>query len=187
MGRGFAVVAAEVRQLAGRTTEAAAEMERRIRAATDGIDSALGTVQQANGRQNAHASMRQVLADIEAMQSRFAGSAEQLSSMIDSIQSSSNLISTGLVEALGEIQVQDLASQRVRGVQRSLQDLDEHLHRLADDLLGTTAGSTAAASAQELMARQTRHYVSERQHAVHAELHGQPAPVSRAGEVEFFN
>lgn len=187
MGRGFAVVAAEVRQLAGRTAEAAAEMDRRIRAATDGIDAALGSARQVSGRQTAHASMREVLADIESMQSRFAGSAERLEAMIDKIQSSSNLISVGLVEALGEIQVQDLTSQRVRGVQRSLQDLDTHLQRLADELQGTAADSAAAASMQELMGRQTRHYVSERQHAVHAELHGRPVPASRAGEVEFFH
>lgn len=186
-GRGFAIVAGEVRQLSARTAGAAADIAGRITAATDGIKDELQRAVESSERNSASGNMRRVLADIADMQARFAASASQLQSMIDSIQESYEVISSRMASALSEIQVQDLTSQRVQAVQLALQDLDQHLRQLAEQLTDPHGRAPAQAPTLHLLlSRQSERYVSQLQRATHARVTGGPAIEQATTGVEFF-
>jgi methyl-accepting chemotaxis protein len=181
-GRGFGVVAAEIRQLSLRTGEVAVEIADRIRQATAGIDQELAAAQETSGRSTSTGNMRQVVADIEAMQGRFAQSVERLdlTRLTQEVRAGHEQISGGLAEALGQLQNHDLMRQRVEAVQQALHALDAHLQAVAQRLqhgAGADAAAEAAADARSLdqrFAEQAGRYVMDSQREVHSRL----APVA---------
>lgn len=136
-GRSFAVLAAEIRELSNRTAAVAVDIGQRIEAATQGIDHDLARVTEASNRQTTTGNMRKVIADIAEMQQRFADSMAQLRlpQVIEEISTGHQAIAARLSDALGDLQSQDVAKQRISLVQTSLGDLDHHLQTMADQML----------------------------------------------------
>jgi methyl-accepting chemotaxis protein len=136
-GRSFAVLASEIRELSNRTAAVAVDIGQRIEAATQGIDQELSRVTQASNRQTTTGNMRKVIADIAEMQQRFADSMTQLRlpQVIEEISNGHQAIAERLSDALGDLQSQDVAKQRISLVQTSLGDLNHHLQTMADQML----------------------------------------------------
>lgn len=178
-GRSFSVLAAEIRGLAQRTAEAAADISEQIGLATRGIDKELADAVQASERQTTTSNMRKVIADIGEMQTRFSDSVSQLAlhQVITEIKVGHQAIEEQLTDALGQMQEQDVMRQRVGGVQGALHDLDAHLQGLADHLQQRTWQPDASPSMKARLESQHRHYVTQAQRQVHAGAAGQ----SRAG------
>jgi len=136
-GRSFAVLATEIRELSNRTSAVAVDIGQRIEAATQGIDHELSRVTEASNRQTTAGNMRKVITDIAEMQQRFSDSMShlRLPEVIEEIRTGHQAIAERLSDALGDLQSQDVAKQRIALVHHSLGDLDGHLQTMADQLL----------------------------------------------------
>lgn len=135
-GRSFAVLAAEIRQLSQQTAKVAVDITAKIQAVTTGIDQELSTAVESAGQQHNTRNMRQVVADVAAMQARFVKSMDdlQLNQVSESILHGHRELEVQLAEVLGQMQSQDVLRQHIEGVQRSLNGLDALLLGMADQL-----------------------------------------------------
>jgi methyl-accepting chemotaxis protein len=179
-GRGFAVVAAEIRELSNRTAGVAVDIAEKISAATAGIDHELNAAMNASGRQTTSGNMRKVLGDIAEMQSRFAESMAQLElqQVIGGIKVGHQDIESGITDALGELQGQDVMRQRIGCVQQALDDMNQHLQGLADQLVDRPWDPDAMTSARDRLEQHMHSYVMDSQRIAHAEVTGQAVQTS---------
>jgi len=136
-GRSFAVLATEIRELSNRTSAVAVDIAQRIEAATHGIDHELTRVTEASNRQTTTGNMRKVIADIAEMQQRFSDSMAhlRLPEVIEEIRAGHQAIAERLSDALGDLQSQDVAKQRIALVHNALGGLDGHIQTMADQLI----------------------------------------------------
>jgi methyl-accepting chemotaxis protein len=172
-GRGFAVLAAEIRQLSNRTGAAAVDIGERIAAATLGVNTELASATEASMGSAASSNMRQVMADIAAMQQRFAQSTTELQRVIEGVSSGHQDIELRLSEALGDAQMHDVMRQRVECVQHAMHDLNTHLQGLADQLLDQRWDPATMTTLREHLDAQVQRYVMDSQLATHAAATGQ--------------
>lgn len=190
-GRGFAVVATEIRALSNRTAEVAVDIAAKINAATAGIDQELAAATEAPGQHSSSNSsnMRRVLEDVSAMQQRFADSMAQLpmDQVIAEVVAGHQRIADQLMDALSQLQGQDLMRQRVEQVQQAMDELNRHLQAVADQLIDQPADAATLTSIKQRLADQQSRYVMNSQRATHAAVGG-GAPGARQDEpkIEFF-
>jgi methyl-accepting chemotaxis protein len=175
-GRGFAVVAAEIRELSNRTAGVAVDIAEKIASATVGVDQELLGAMDASARQTTSGNMRKVLGDIAEMQTRFAESMSQLGlqQVIGGIVVGHQDIESGITEALGELQGQDVMRQRIGCVQLALTDMNQHLQGLADQLVDQPWDPDAMTSARDRLEQHMQSYVMDSQRIAHAAVTGQP-------------
>jgi methyl-accepting chemotaxis protein len=125
-GRGFSVVATEVRKLAVRSTDAAAEITGKINATCRSVESELKGAQAALEAHETGAAMSHLVADLDEMQQEFAKTSELLLEVIVDVDSSYGEMVQRLSCAMGHIQFQDVMRQRMSHVQEALKDLRDH-------------------------------------------------------------
>lgn len=171
-GRGFAVVAAEIRQLSIRTASAANDIALRINAATESIDEELDNAMNSSAREDSSGSMRRVIQDIAAMQSRFAGATEKLMGILDGVKNGHQDIVQRLSEALGYIQFHDVMRQRVEPVEQALQELNEHLQSMADQMVDQPWNQEAVVHLKQRLDEQVTRYVMHSQLQTHQQVTG---------------
>ena len=131
-GRGAFLLFFLVMAVAG--AQIAQEIASRINAATANIDVELRRANEASERNASTGNMRNVLADIRAMQSRFedASTGNRMQEMIDAVDAGHRHMSDLLTQALGHIQFHDVMRQRVEQSQEAMLELDEHLQAMAN-------------------------------------------------------
>lgn len=81
------------------------------------------------------ANMRHVIADVHDMQHRFSAASQNLLDIIEGVKTGHQDTAMRLSDALGQIQFQDVTSQRVAQVQTALEELNDHLQGMADQLV----------------------------------------------------
>ena len=171
-GRGFAVLAAEIRELSNRTAGAAVNISLKIKTATEGIDEELKNATDVDERNTASGSMRQVIADVDEMQQRFSAASQSLMEIIESVKTGHQDIVTGLSEALGQIQFQDVIRQRVEQVQKAQQELNEHLQCMADQLVDKPWDPQSMVTLRQRLEQQVASYVMQSQRETHQAVTG---------------
>jgi methyl-accepting chemotaxis protein len=185
-GRGFAVVASEIRQLSNRTAEVAVDIAKRISAATDGIDKELANAMETSDRASTTGNMRKVMADIDAMQARFADSATQLQTVIEGVRTGHDDIAERLADALGGLQMQDVMRQRVEAVQGALHELNSHLQGMADQLLDKPWDPDGMTTLKERLENHVSRYVMQSQRSTHAAATGAAMAAADEPRIELF-
>jgi methyl-accepting chemotaxis protein len=189
-GRSFAVLAAEIRELSNRTANVAVDIGQRINAVTDGIDAELAKVMEASDRHTTTGNMRKVIQDIAEMQSRFTDSMDklQLHKVIDEVKIGHQQIETGLSDALGEMQVQDVIRQQVGTVQQAIDQLDGALQDMASLLTAPTWQPEATQASLARLHTQMQQGRSESQAgaAPSGQALGGQAPGEKAERIELF-
>jgi len=196
LGRGFAVVATEVRQLSTRTAAAAQEIASRINAATANIDVELRRANEASERNASTGNMRNVLADIRAMQSRFedASTGNRMQEMIDAVDAGHRHMSDLLTQALGHIQFHDVMRQRVEQSQEAMLELDEHLQAMANQMHDQPWDPASLQSLRQRLESQIERYVMHSQIETHVAATGacgdaapaEAAPAQDRPKIELF-
>ncbi len=158
-GRSFAVLAAEIRELSNQTGNVATEIGHRIHKATDGIDDELARVNEMSDRSTSSGNMRQVIADISAMQDRFAQSMDQLElqKVISDVLQGHQEVEQQIADTLGHVGSQDILRQQIECVQEALLtvqrtldanaagDLKGYMHDQAERFAALTAGRDSQA------------------------------------------
>ncbi len=130
-GRGFAVVANEVRQLAARSTSAAADIAGKLNATASRVTVKMEEAKQALEKQSL-GDLQKLIADLMEMQREFSHSSELQLAVITDVEAGHKENVVRLVQALGHIQFQDVMRQRMEQVQAALTEMRDHLERLSD-------------------------------------------------------
>ena len=131
-GRGFSVVAFEVRKLAVRSTQAAADIAAKINATCKRVEEEMADAYNSLEQHEASSAMSQLVSDLGDMQAEFCKNSQLLLDVINEVDANYAESVTRLVEAMGHIQFQDVMRQRMEHVQLALEQMRDHLMQLSD-------------------------------------------------------
>ncbi len=129
-GRGFAVVANEVRQLAGRSTSAAADIAGRLNATAAKVTGKMKEAQKAFEEKHSLGDLQKLVGDLTQMQQDFSNGCELQLDIISGVERGHQQSENRLLEALGHVQFQDVMRQRMEHVQSALVEMRDHLQML---------------------------------------------------------
>ncbi|NEX22129.1 hypothetical protein G3480_17760 [Thiorhodococcus mannitoliphagus] len=185
-GRGFAVVASEVRALSTQTANAAEDIAHKISAATHGMETELAVARKARDNKAYTDHIHRIIADISAMEERFAEGSNVLLEVIQGVEAGNGEIVTRLSEALGYIQFQDVVRQRLEQIGIALSELDEHLQSLMGHLGDAQWDGSIQPSLKDRLAGHLDRYVMSSQRDAHAAVTGGEATSDDRPQIELF-
>jgi methyl-accepting chemotaxis protein len=133
-GRGFAVVANEVRELAKRSTSAAADIAEKLNATAGKVANKMSEAQKALEEKHGVGELRELVHDLTAMQQDFSDSCQLQLDVVSGVETGHQEGVEALLEAMGHIQFQDVMRQRMEHVQIALLEMREHLQGLSSCL-----------------------------------------------------
>jgi methyl-accepting chemotaxis protein len=174
-GRGFSVVADEVRKLSTQTAEAAANIEQKIRLATQGAEAELAAANEALNSHESTSDLNKIIHDLSGVESRFNQGSSMLLDVIVSVDAGNKEAIHRLSEALGHLQFQDVLRQRVEQVQFGIGELDEHLSDLAHRSVETEWDGHLTPTLKERMDGHLDRYVMNSQRDIHSAMTGEPS------------
>jgi methyl-accepting chemotaxis protein len=163
-GRGFAVVAGEVRSLAAQSTQAAAEIAKKINTTAEKVSREMADAQTSLEQHESADIMTHLVSDLSTMQREFDNNGKLLLEVISELDANYKENVWGMSEAMGHLQFQDVMRQRLQHVQEALEEMRDHLLMLSecpqspawDGRLDTTfKGMLAAYLSRYRMASQT--------------------------------
>jgi methyl-accepting chemotaxis protein len=131
-GRGFAVVANEVRQLARRSTNAAADIAGKLNTTAGKVTGKMAEAQKAFGERHSLGDLQKLVCGLMEMQHEFTKSSELQLAVISDVETGHQQSVERLVQAMGHIQFQDVMRQRMEHVQLALVEMRDHLLRLSE-------------------------------------------------------
>ena len=131
-GKGFSVVAFEVRKLAVRSTQAAADIAAKINATCKRVEEEMADAYNSLEQHEASSAMSQLVSDLGDMQAEFCKNSQLLLDVINEVDANYAESVTRLVEAMGHIQFQDVMRQRMEHVQGSMIEMRDHMLWLAE-------------------------------------------------------
>lgn len=171
-GRGFTVVASEVRKLAVRSTEAAAEISKKISATCANVKAEAERAQRSLEQLETHASIGRVVEALEALQQEFSSNSGTLLAVISDVECSYAATVNRLSEAMGHIQFQDVMRQRMGHVQEALMEMREHIRALAEDPACGSRDGGAATTFRGMLDAHLGRYRMASQRATHLAVAG---------------
>ncbi|WP_082879898.1 methyl-accepting chemotaxis protein [Methylomonas methanica] len=186
-GRGFSVVADEVRKLSTQTAEAAANIELKIRTATEGAEAELMAANEAIDRHETSTELNRIIDDLIAVESRFESGSGMLLDVIAAVDSGNQEGIKRLSEALGYLQFQDVLRQRVEQVELAIKELDEHFLDLADRFGNPEWSGQLNQTLKQRMEGHLDRYVMKGQRDAHIALTGiKPSGDGGRPQIELF-
>jgi methyl-accepting chemotaxis protein len=166
-GAGFKVVAAEVRRLSGQTSEAAAQISQGIAMVAQAIDGELESASQLES-DTAAEQFTELARHVSEISERLTEVVPYLVDLSKSMDDGMREVTCDIINALGNMQFQDINRQVLEQVETALGSLSDHSAALYK-LVGGKAPPPPQ-KLEELMARWTTNYVTHSQRAVHAEV-----------------
>jgi methyl-accepting chemotaxis protein len=131
-GRGFAVVASEVRQLARRSTSAAADIAGKLNTTAGKVTGKMAEAQKTFDERHGLGDLQKLVCGLMEMQQEFTKSSELQLAVISDVEAGHLRSVECLVQAMGHIQFQDVMRQRMEHVQLALVEMRNHLLRLSE-------------------------------------------------------
>ncbi len=171
-GRGFGVVALEVRKLAERSTQAAADISSKISHACGDVDQELKGAEESLAQHMKKSAMGHLIEGLLTMQTEFSHNGEQLLDVISGVEASYERAVSGFTSALGHIQFQDVMRQRMSHVQEALTEMRDHLQMLANFFGDSTWDGRLDPTFQSILAAHLDHYKMASQTATHLAVSG---------------
>jgi len=166
-GAGFKVVAAEVRRLSAQTAEAAAQISQGIAMVAQSIDGELESASQLES-DTATEQFTELARHVSEISERLTEVVPYLVDLSKSMDDGMREVTCDIINALGNMQFQDINRQVLEQVETALGSLSDHSAALYK-LVGGKAPPPPQ-KLEELMARWTTNYVTHSQRAVHAEV-----------------
>ncbi len=171
-GRGFAVVAFEVRKLAVRSTQAAADIAARINATCARVNSEMDEARASIEMHEANHSMSHLIEQLSQMHSEFSSNGELLLEVIGEVDANYGESVNRLSQALGHIQFQDVMRQRMEHVQASLFEMRDHLHLLSESAEDPSWDGELERTFQRILASHIDSYRMASQSVTHVNVAG---------------
>jgi methyl-accepting chemotaxis protein len=134
-GAGFAVVANEVKNLSTRSAMAVDEITHKFEALSRSMAAELAESDQvAAAVRESNQTLKQIIKDLGALEQQFSAASNEMQAIIGNVQGINNQVVARLVQALGNLQFQDVVQQRLQRVDRTLLGLDQHAQLMARNL-----------------------------------------------------
>lgn len=185
-GRGFSVVAAEVRRLATRSTEAAAEISNKIGSTRSNVEAEVQRAKASLKKLENQASVSRAMAGVSAMQEEFSRNSELLLAVISEVEANYDTTVTRLSETMGHIQFQDVMRQRLGHVQEALQEMHDHVLEIAAKPDDAGWNGHFDRTFRSMLDAQLGKYRMASQTATHMAVAGGAGPVSGGPAIELF-
>ncbi|MGD0366398.1 MAG: methyl-accepting chemotaxis protein [Acidobacteriaceae bacterium] len=131
-GRGFAVVANEVRQLARRSTSAAADIAGKLNTTAGKVTGKMAEARKTFEERHNLDDLQKLVSELMKMQQEFTKSSELQLAVISDVEAGHQQSVERLLQAMGHIQFQDVMRQRMEHVQVALVEMRDHLLRLSE-------------------------------------------------------
>jgi len=185
-GRGFSVVAAEVRRLATRSTEAAAEISNKIGSTRSNVEAEVQRARASLKKLETQASISRALAGLGAMQAEFSANSELLLAVISEVETNYSATVSRLSEAMGHIQFQDVMRQRMGHVQEALEEMRDHVLEIAAKADDAGWDGNFKHTFRSMLDAQLGKYRMASQTATHMAVAGGAGPLSNGPAIELF-
>jgi methyl-accepting chemotaxis protein len=179
-GAGFKVVAAEVRRLSSLTNEAAKQIEDGISSVANAIDGELSAASRMDARDGGH-EIDELAETISAMGGKLGELVPYMVSLSGEMDQEMQTVRNDIVNALGQMQFQDVNRQLLEQVESALGALRQHAAALYE-LVGDDAPPPPQ-KLRELLDKWSTNYVSHEQRAVHEEAMGGAPRTAAIGNV----
>jgi methyl-accepting chemotaxis protein len=166
-GAGFKVVAAEVRRLSTQTSEAATQITEGIHAVAMAIDEELASASQLES-DSANDQFTELAQHVSEISERLTEVVPYLVDLSKTMDDGMRVVTTDIINALGNMQFQDINRQVLEQVESALGSLSDHSAALYK-LVGGKAPPPPE-KLEQLMARWTNNYVTHSQRMAHAEV-----------------
>jgi methyl-accepting chemotaxis protein len=182
-GRGFTVVAGEVRKLSQQTEAATQEIDHAIAAMTENVEQNLSDIVSAARTDEETRQVQAIADDLAAMNRAFEEVGSYLARVVQESHAAMNAIHENILNALGQMQLQDVSRQQIEQVRFALDRLAEHARQVSSALEAHNADWPALEDKiEELKAG----YVMHAQHVTHGQVTSQAVEQDSRPAIELF-
>jgi len=185
-GRGFAVVADEVRTLSQETETATAAIDQAIIAVSDNVEKNLATVLAGDHTREELAKVTEISSSLQAVLQDFTALNQYVETLSHDSKTAMTLIHQGLVQALGNMQFQDISRQQLDSVKHLLDDFIDHFSQLEQSLQANPTDKIELATLAQLLETHREKYVMQRQQDNHSLAVGQQQQMQQQPMIELF-
>ena len=175
-GAGFKVVATEVRRLSVQTSEAARQISQGITLAVAAIDRET-SADKAGGGERASEQLGAIAAHIRTMSETLSDVVPYLSELSGQMDRGMELVTTDIINTLGDMQFQDINRQLLEQINGALGSLSDHFAQIYELIDGHAPPPPMML--EELLSQWTNNYVMHSQRVAHAIGTGAQAPTAR--------
>ncbi len=185
-GRGFAVVADEVRTLSQETETATASIDQAIIAVSENVEKNLATVLSGDHTRDELAKVTEISASLQAVLHDFTELNQYVETLSHDSKNTMTLIHQGLVQALGNMQFQDISRQQLDSVKHLLDDFVDHFSQLEQCLQADPVAKIELSTLAHLLENHREKYVMQRQQENHSQAVGQHQQMQQQPMIELF-
>lgn len=185
-GRGFAVVADEVRTLSQETETATAAIDKAIMAVSDTVAKNLASVLAGDHTHEEMEKVTQVSTSLQAVLQDFSELNNYVELLSHESREAMTFIHSGIVEALGNMQFQDISRQQLESVQQLFDELIAHFREVSERLAQTPASPIDLPPLEALLEAHQQRYVMQQQQENHNGVLGRPRTADNQPVIELF-
>lgn len=185
-GRGFAVVADEVRTLSQETESATAAIDRAIIAVSETVSKNLASVLAGDHTQDEMQKVTEVSTSLQAILQDFSELNNYVELLSQESKEAMTFIHNGIVEALGNMQFQDISRQQLESVQHLFDELIAHFRQLSDQLDNSPDQPILLPPLEMLLESHRERYVMQQQQETHNDVLGKPKTNDSQPAIELF-
>lgn len=185
-GRGFAVVADEVRTLSQETESATAAIDRAIITVSETVSKNLASVLAGDHTQDEMQKVTEVSTSLQAILQDFSELNNYVELLSQESKEAMTFIHNGIVEALGNMQFQDISRQQLESVQHLFDELIAHFRQLSDQLDNSPDQPILLPPLEMLLESHRERYVMQQQQETHNDVLGKPKTNDSQPAIELF-
>lgn len=185
-GRGFAVVADEVRTLSQETETATAAIDKAIMAVSDTVAKNLASVLAGDHTHEEMEKVTQVSHSLQAVLQDFSELNNYVELLSHESKEAMTFIHSGIVEALGNMQFQDISRQQLQSVQQLFDELILHFREVSERLAQTPSVPIDLPPLEALLEAHQQRYVMQQQQENHNGVLGRPRTADNQPVIELF-
>lgn len=185
-GRGFAVVADEVRTLSQETETATAAIDKAILAVSDTVAKNLASVLAGDHTHEEMQKVTEVSQSLQAVLQDFSELNNYVELLSQESKEAMTFIHNGIVEALGNMQFQDISRQQLESVQTLFNELIAHFRQLSQSLEQAPLEPINMPPLEVLLESHRERYVMQQQQETHNGVLGRPRSTDNQPVIELF-
>lgn len=185
-GRGFAVVADKIRSLSQETESATAEIDHAIVAVTETVEKNLASVLDGDQTREELEKIEAISTSLKSILTDFTSVSEYLTSLSADSRQAMNAVHNGVMEALGNMQFQDISRQQLESVKLLVSDLVAHFWQLDEFLRASPPVPINTHTLEVLLDGHRSQYVMQQQHDSHSEVLGDKLKQHSTASIELF-
>lgn len=185
-GRGFAVVADEVRTLSQETETATAAIDKAIMAVSDTVAKNLASVLAGDHTHEEMEKVTQVSQSLQAVLQDFSELNNYVELLSHESKEAMTFIHSGIVEALGNMQFQDISRQQLQSVQQLFDELILHFREVSERLAQMPSVPIDLPPLEALLEAHQQRYVMQQQQENHNGVLGRPRTADNQPVIELF-